>query len=141
MRPRYLLTLTLSLAMTAWFSGAGAAALDAAYLTGNWEVNAGGTCGKPDAEYLILRANGTFEYGRRGKTEGVGFWRTEADVVMFEMLTSPASFQDVAAELEPFGLYEIYSMQVMPIDSQQDQFTAVASVGDLLERVTLQRCK
>jgi hypothetical protein len=141
MRPKNLLNLMLMFVLTAWLSAAGAATLDAAYVTGKWEVNTGGTCGKPDAEYVLMRDNGTFEYGRRGKAEAVGFWRIETDTVMFEMLTSPATFQDVAAQLAPFSLNEIYSMQVMPIDSKQDEFSAVASVGDLLERVTLQRCK
>jgi hypothetical protein len=141
MRPRNVLNLMWTFILTAWLSAAGAAALDAAYVTGKWEVNTGGTCGKPDAEHLLIRDNGTFEYGRRGMAEGVGFWWIETDVLMFEMLTSPASFQDIAAELRPFSLHEIYSMQVMPIDNQQNEFTAVASVGDLLERVTLQRCQ
>ena len=130
-----------TLILAAWLPGAQATTLDAAYLAGKWEVNTGGTCGKQDAEHLLIRDNGTFEYGRRGKAEAVGFWRIETDTVMFDMLTSPASFQDVAGELAPFSLYEIYSMQAMPIEMQQDKFTAVASVGDLLERVTLQRCK
>jgi hypothetical protein len=131
----------LTLAMTGFLSSVTAAALDTGYLTGKWEINTQGTCGNKDAEHLILRGNSTFEYGRRGKAEAVGFWRIENDVVAFEMLTSPAYFQDIHNELKAFSLYEIHSMQAMPIDMQQDQFSAVASVGDLMERFTLQRCQ
>ena len=135
------LIIPLTLAMLGSVSSANAAALDVRYLAGKWEINTQGTCGNKDAEHLILRGNSTFEYGRRGKAEAVGFWRIEDDVVRFEMLTSPASFQDIHAELKPFTLYEIQSMQVMPLDMQQNQFSAVASIGDMMERFILQRCQ
>jgi hypothetical protein len=135
------LFIPLTLALTGVLSSATAADLNTGYLTGKWEINTPGTCGDKDAEHLILRANSTFEYGRRGKAEAVGFWRIENDVVAFEMLSSPASFQDIHNELKAFTLFEIHSMQAMPIDMQQDQFIAVASIGDLMERITLQRCQ
>jgi len=141
MRRTYLLMIPLTLALTGFLSTAMAAALDTGYLTGKWEINTQGSCGGKDAEHLIINANSTFEYGRRGKAEAVGFWRIEDDVVDFEMLSSPASFQDIVAELKEISWHEIYSMQVMPIDIQQDRFIAVASIGDLLERITLQRCQ
>jgi len=131
----------LILVLTGFLPGVKAAALDAGYLTGKWEVNAQGVCGGKKAEHLLLRGNSTFEYGRRGKAEAVGFWRIEDDVVAFEMLSMPASFQDIHAELKLFNGYEIYRMQVMPIDVQQDRISAVAGIGDLMERLILQRCR
>lgn len=136
-----LLMLYSLLALTGFLSNINAAELDAAYLTGKWEINSEGTCGKENAEKLIVHDNATFEYGRRGKIEAVGFWRIEQDVVTFEMLTSPAYFQDIANELKDYTRHEVYSMQMMPLDMQQDQFSAVASVDDQMSRLVLQRCR
>jgi hypothetical protein len=141
MRRIYWLIIPLSIALTGFLSNVTAAALDAGYLTGRWEINTQGTCGDKDAEHLIVRGNGTFEYGRRGKAEAVGFWRIEDDVMRFEMLTSPAYFQDIHPELKPLTGYEIQRIQAMPIGMQQDQFSAVASIGDRMKQLTLQRCQ
>ena len=130
-----------ALALTGFLSSVNAAELDAAYLTGKWEINSDGTCGKEDAEKLIVHDNATFEYGRRGKVEAVGFWRIEHDRVVFEMLTSPAYFQDIVNELKAYTRHEIYSMQMMPLDMQQDQFSAVASIDDQMSKLALQRCR
>jgi hypothetical protein len=137
----YGLIIPLTLAMLGFLSSATAAAPDAAYLAGRWEINTQGACGNEDAEHLILRGNSTFEYGRRGKAEAVGFWRIEDDVMRFEMLTSPAYFQDIHPELKPLTGYEIQRIQAMPIGMQQDQFSAVASIGDRMKQLTLQRCQ
>jgi hypothetical protein len=57
------------------------------------------------------------------------------------MMTSPASFQDIHAELQEFAEYQVYSMRAMPIDMQPDQFSAVASIGDQMQRFSLKRCQ
>ena len=141
MLKKYLLIMTSTLALVWLPTVAGAAELDATYLTGKWEINSSGACGKEDAEKLIMHDNATFEYGRRGKVEAVGFWRIEHDRVVFEMLTSPSYFQDIANELRDYTRHEIYSMQMMPLDMQQDQFSAVASIDDQMSKLALQRCR
>jgi hypothetical protein len=138
---RTMLMLISILALTGFLPGANAAVLDSAYLTGKWEINSDGACGKEDAEKLIVHDNATFEYGRRGRIEAVGFWRIEKNVVTFEMLTSPAYFQDIANELKEYTRHEVYSMQMMPLDMQQDQFSAVASIDDQMSKLALQRCR
>jgi hypothetical protein len=138
---KYWLQIPLILIMTNFLSSATAAALDPAYLAGKWEINTQGACGDKDAEHLILRSNKTLEYGRRGKAEAVGFWRIEDDVVVLEMLTAPATFKDIHAELEAIDGYDIYRMQLMPVDIREEQFGAVAGLGDLMERLSLQRCR
>ncbi len=75
-----------------------------------------GSCGGENAEHLILRANSTFEYGRRGKAEAVGFWRLEGDVVTLQMLSQPSDFQDIQHELKASNRYEINSMHMVPVD-------------------------
>lgn len=141
MLQRTMLILISVLALTGFLPGANAAGLDSAYLTGKWEINSDGACGKADAEKLIVHDNGTFEYGRRGKIEAVGFWRIKQNIVVFDMLTSPAYFQDIANELKDYTRHEVYSMQMMPLDMQQDQFSAVASIDDQMSRLVLQRCR
>lgn len=125
----------------ALLSSMAAAALDAGYLTGKWEINAQGDCGADNAEHLVMQADGSFEYSRRGKADAVGFWRIEGDVLVFDMMIAPASFQDIHAELREFVEYQTYSMRAMPIDMQQNEFGAVASIGDRMQRFSLQRCQ
>ena len=137
----YLLSIPLTMAMTGLWSGVAAAALDPGYLAGSWEINTQGNCGARNAEQLVIRADGSFEYSRRGKADAVGFWRIEDDVVVLDMMTVPASFQDIQAELQEFVEYQVYSLRAMPIDMQQDQFSAVASIGDQMQRFSLRRCQ
>jgi hypothetical protein len=137
----YLLSIPLTIAMTGLLSGAAVAALDPGYLTGSWEINAKGRCGAKTAENLVVHRDGSFEYSRRGKVDAVGFWRIEGDVLVLDMMTSPASFQDIHAELKTFVPYQLYSMRAMPIDMHKDQFSAVASIGEQMQRFSLQRCK
>ena len=135
------LTIPLTLVMTGFLSSAAAAVLDTEYLTGKWEFNTQGACGGENAEHLIIDANSTFEYGRRGKAEAVGFWRLQGDVVTFEMLSKPSDFQDIQHELKASNAYGIYSMHMVPVDMQQNRFGAVATVGDLVQQFSLQRCQ
>jgi hypothetical protein len=127
--------------MNGLLSAAAAAALDPAYMAGNWEINTQGYCGAQDVERLVLHEDGAFEYGRRGKAEAVGFWRIDDDVVVFAMMLSPASFKDIHAELQDFVEYRIYTMRAMPVDMQPDQFSAVATIGDRMKRFSLRRCQ
>jgi hypothetical protein len=143
MPQRTKLLISLSLALTAFLcsGSASAEALDPNSLTGNWEVNTQGRCGGKNAEHLIMRTNSTFEYGRRGVAEAVGFWRIVDDLVVFDMMSSPASFQDIHSELKDMNGYDIYTMQMMPIDLQQDKLDAVASIGGQMKRFNLKRCQ
>jgi hypothetical protein len=137
----YWLIIPLTLTMSVSLSDVDAATLEPDYLAGNWEINTEGACGGKDAEHLILRSNHTFELGRRGKSEAVGFWRIEDDVVVFEVMSRPATFKDIHAELESYEGYDLYRMQMMPLDQQQERFSAVASMGDLMERLDFRRCR
>jgi hypothetical protein len=134
-------TLTAVCTLTGAFQSVGATTPDAAYLAGRWEINSTGACGRENAEHLTVNKDATFDYGRRGKVEAVGFWRIEHDVVVFEMLTSPAYFQDIANELKDYTHHEIYSMRMLPLDMQPDHFTAVAVIDDQMSKLALQRCR
>lgn len=134
------LSIPLVLTITGLLSGAAAAALDPDYLAARWEINAQGQCGGEKTEQLVLRANNTFEFSRNGTTGAVGFWRIEGEVLVLDTMTTPAFFQDIHPELKGLDEYEIYSVRMMPIDLQPDQFGAVASIGEQMQRLTLQRC-
>jgi hypothetical protein len=137
----YFLSLPLTIVMSGLLSNGAFAAVDPGYLTGRWEINAQGKCGAKNAENLVIHGYGSFEYSRRGKADAVGFWRIEGDVLVFDMMTSPASFQDIHAELQAFVTYEFHSMRAMPFDMQQKQFSAVASIGEQMQRLSLLRCQ
>ena len=138
---KYLLLFPLSIAIAAVSLGARAAQLDAAYLAGNWEIETGGKCGAKDAESLLMRSDGTFVYGRGGKPESVGFWHVNDDGFSLNMLTSPAYFSDISNQLKAFeGLYGHYVLKAIAFDVQDNQFGAVARVGEQMSRLALQRC-
>lgn len=139
---KYLLLLPLSVAMTAVVTNTQAAQFGAAYLEGKWEIDNGGNCGAKDAEHLLIRSDGTFTYGRSGKPESVGFWQSKDDGFNLNMLTSPAYFADINNELKAFnGLYGHYELTAIAFDVQENQFGAVARVGEQMSKLTLHRCK
>ena len=140
MFPKNWLLIPFTLAMATFLPGVNAATLQADYLAGNWEINSKEACGGKNAEHLILRRNGSLEYGRRGKAEAVGFWRIEDDVVVLEMMSRPATFRDIHAELESYEDYDLYRMQIMPVEQVQDRISAVGSMDGLIERLDMRRC-
>lgn len=139
---KYFLLLPLAIAIAGVSPGVHAAMLDSAHLAGHWEINTDGNCGAKDAEHLLIRSNGTFEYGRGGSPESVGFWQAKDDGLSLNMLTSPAYFADINNQLKAFnGLYGHYVLEAITFDVQENQFSAVARVGEQMSRLTLQRCK
>jgi hypothetical protein len=137
----YLLSIPLTITMTGLLSSAAAAALDPAYLAGVWAINSKESCEDRNAEYLILNGDSSFEYSRRGKADAAGFWRIDDDVMVLDMMTSPAFFQDIHAELQASNEYQVYSMRAMPIDMEQGHFSVVVSIGDKMQRFSLERCQ
>ena len=89
---------------------------------------------------MLFNKNGTFEYGRRGVAHGVGFWEIHDDSIVFDMLVSPASFQDIIDELKDFTSREAWSMRLIPVETKDSEFTAVFGFGEQLRSLTWQRC-
>jgi hypothetical protein len=139
---RNALVLALALAVMGAVSGVGAAGLDGKYLAGKWEINTDGHCGGKDAEYIVFRNNGTFENGRSGKAESVGFWGIEDDVLRLHMISSPAYFADIAQELKSYeGAYGYFLVKAVTFDMQKDSFGAVAVLGEQMNKLSAVRCK
>jgi len=122
--------------------GVSAAELTPDFIQGNWAINTDGKCGLADAEYLSIRKNGTFDNSRGKVAEGVGFWRLEGDLVVFEVLTSPAFFHDLHQELKPFeDMYGHYTIRAVLFNNKADQFEAVAALGEQIKKFSAVRCK
>ncbi len=116
--------------------------ISATYLTGTWALESAKDCGSDDSTYTIYGKGGSFEYGRHGRAEAVGFWSVEGEVLTIQTLTSPAYFADMHAGLKTFeGQYHYYTIVMMLVDQKKDSFTAVASLRDQISRFSAYRCK
>ena len=78
-----LYTFSFIVIVTACISSvANAADMTPEYLLGNWAI---GTteqkCAAADSEYFVFNKNGTFEAGRSGRAEAVGFWQIDSDII------------------------------------------------------------
>jgi hypothetical protein len=116
--------------------------LSATYLTGKWALESAKNCGSDNSTYTIYGKGGSFEYGRHGRAEAVGFWSVEGEVVTIQTLTSPAYFADMNAGLKTFeDQFHYYTIVMMLVDRKKDNFTAVASLRDQISRFSAYRCK
>jgi hypothetical protein len=133
-----LLILTFSLPFWGY-----AADLTPAYLEGNWLL--GDTeqdCNNPDAEYLVVRKNGTFETGRGGRAEITGFWKIVGDAVELEMVTSPGFFQDIMKEASALqGQYFYLKALMITYDLTDKSFKAIGLLGEEYRKTVALRCE
>jgi hypothetical protein len=134
----FLLILTLSFPF-----GIYAADLTPAYLEGSWLV--GDTepdCNDSDAEYLVIRKNGTFETGRGGRAEITGFWKIVGDAVELEMVTSPGYFQDIIKEASTLqDQYFYVKARMIIFDLTDKSFMAIGLLGEDYHKTIALRCK
>jgi hypothetical protein len=123
--------------------GGYAADLTPAYLEGMWLL--GDTvkdCNDPDAEYLVVRKNGTFETGRGGRAEITGFWKIIGDAVVLDMVTSPGFFKDIIEEASALQDQYFYLEARMIIFDQKDKsFKAIGLLGEEYRKTKALRCK
>ena len=77
---------------------AGAGELSQDYLAGRWVIDSQ-SCNSMESEYIEFRKDGTYVSVRGSKSEIVGFWRLEDDMLELHMLTSPAFFDDIDVSL------------------------------------------
>jgi hypothetical protein len=138
-----LLTFTsLAMLLVALCAPAGMAEdVTADYLHGRWVINAQ-DCSAPDSEYVVFQPKGTFESSRAGKTEVLGFWGLEGDILKLHMLTTPAHFADLHKQLKEFeGVYGYYQARVLLFNSEKSKFQAVGVLGSVIKKATAVRCK
>ena len=72
--------------------------------------------------------------------EAAVFWATENSILDLEMLSAPASFQDIEADLAGLTTRYIYTMQVMPFEHKKDSFSAVVGIGEQMGPADWLRC-
>lgn len=134
----FLLLLTFSFPF-----GGYAADLTPAYLEGNWLLgDTGQDCNDPDAEYLVVRKNGTFETSRGGRAEITGFWKIVGDAVELEMVTSPGFFQDIIKEASTLQDQYFYVKALMiTYDLTEKGFKAIGLLGGEFRKTVASRCE
>jgi hypothetical protein len=124
-------------------SGAHAAEMTPEYLQGNWVI---GTteqkCGAVDSESFVFDKNGTFESGRAGKTEAVGFWQIGDDRVYLDFISSGAFFQDIHAELKAFAnQFDYFKVELIPFNVEENRFEAIGFLGEQSNKGVAVRCR
>ena len=128
----------LGLFMAPW---AYAADLNADYLVGRWVLDAQ-DCKSQYAETIEFRPNGTFEGVRSGEVESVGFWRIDEDLVVLQIVTSPAYYSDIDPRLAAFkDLYNYFQARMILFNIQKDSFSAVGVMGSELKRTQAVKCR
>jgi hypothetical protein len=132
--------------MMAWIcfsSVAIAAEMAPEYLHGNWVIGtAEQKCGDADAEYFVFNENGTFEAGRSGKAEAVGFWQIDSDIVYLVFIASGGFFQDIHAELkEHENTFDYFDVKLITFNVKDNRFEAVGVLGDEVNKGIAIRCK
>jgi len=116
--------------------------VSADYLKGSWALGSKKQCNAADKEYFIFRANGTFENGRKGKSEVVGFWQTDDYIVQLHMVTSPGFFADSHKLMKSSKDQFIYMpAKLVMTDIQKNSFDGVGVLGQEIDKATFFRCK
>jgi len=143
MRGKFLTFILFVMAWICFSSMANAAEMTPEYLHGNWVI---GTteqkCGDAEAEYFVFKENGTFEAGRSGKAEAVGFWQIEGDSVYLVFIASGGFFQDIHAELKAYeNRFDYFDVKLIPFNVEANRFEAVGVLGDEINKGIAIRCK
>ena len=95
-----------------------------------------------DSEYFNFQNNGTFEAGRSGKAEAVGFWQINGDVLKLDFISSPGFFQDIHGDLKEWeNLFDYFSVKVVSFNVEENRFEGVGVLGDQIQKGIALRCK
>jgi hypothetical protein len=110
------------------------------YLLGRWAVDAK-DCSASASELVVFKPNGTFEVSRLGKTEVTGFWLLKGDMLTLHLVTTPAHYKDIYAELEAYdGIYQYYQARLVLVETEKTGFKAVGVLGDEIRKAVVKRC-
>ena len=137
--------LSITIALFVWFlcvPGAAAADLTPQSLAGTWAKGGKDQCSAADKEYLLFRENGTFENGRGGTSEAVGFWIIgDKDIVDIHMVTSPAFYADMDMDLSEYeGTFSNFIVKLVILNFSRGAFDAVGIIGEEIVQATFGRC-
>ena len=139
---RMLLAVALAILTAGAVSPVRATDLTAEYLEGLWVIGGKDQCKNSDREYILLLENGTFENGRSGKAEAVGFWSLSEDFLNLHLVSSPAFFKDLHKDLHEYdGAFHYFHIKVAAINFDGKSFEAIAIIGDQIKKSTAVRCE
>lgn len=143
MKGRNFASICLVMALIACSSWVNAADMSPEYLQGNWVIGPKEQkCAAADSEYFKFHKNGTFEAGRSGKAEAVGFWNINADVLNLDFISSPGFFHDIHEELKEFeNVFDYFSVKVVPFNIENDRFEGVGVLADQIQKGIAVRCR
>ena len=86
-------------------SGANALGISPQYLDGVWTLDSAKNCNLQEFEHITFRADGTVQGKRFGAVDSIGFWRTEGELMLLHLLTSPAHFDESLKHFQGFFDY------------------------------------
>ncbi len=119
---------------------ASAADLSADYLQGRWAIH-DNVCNSSSSEFITFDNDGTFRGTRNGKTEIVGFWKLDGDIIELDMLSSLSSFQDLNSSLVRYkGIHSYSAGQMLIFNAKKKSFEAFGVVGEEVKRTVAARC-
>ena len=108
------------------------------YLEGKWVLGEKQSCGSSEADYLIMRRNGTVEMGQGETAKIVGFWGLDNGTLTLHMLVSPKA----AKAQNPFyrESYHYQYITAKVIETKQDAFGVIVGANVEAGVQTLTRC-
>ena len=108
------------------------------YLVGKWVLGEKQGCGSGDAEYLLMRKNGTVEMGKGESVTIVGFWKVNDSELTLHMLASP----ETTTEQNPFyrESYRYQYVTAKVVEMKPDAFGVIVTTNVEAGIQTLSRC-
>jgi hypothetical protein len=108
------------------------------YLAGKWVLGEKQGCGSSEADYLIMRRNGTVEMGQGETVRILGFWELENDTLTLHMLVSPKATKVRNPFYRDSYRYQYIAAQVL--ETRQDAFDVFTGTDVEGGKQTLTRC-
>ena len=112
--------------------------VSSAYLEGKWVLGEKQACGSGDAEYLLMRRNGTVEMGKGGSARIVGFWEVNNDDLTLHMLVSPETVTGQNPFYRESYRYQYVTAKV--VEMKPDAFGVIVTTNVEAGIQTLSRC-
>lgn len=119
--------------MAAW-----AEELTGSYLVGVWSFQGKDNCGVTGAEHVQFKLNRTFEHGRHGRVDSVGFWHVDENRIDMHAVTSPHRLDDTLLGYK--GQYGYAHLPLFAFNIESDSFDAAAEHEAEIRMRTAYRC-
>jgi hypothetical protein len=132
------LVLMFLLSFLATAASAAGVKVSSEYLEGKWVLGEKQDCGSSDAEYLLIRKNGTVEMGKSGSARIVGFWEVNNDDLTLHMLVSPKTTRGQNPFYRESYRYQYITAKV--VEMKPDAFGVIVTTNVEAGIQTLSRC-